>query len=227
MNRLMMIATTAVAAGLLLAAAQDKPKQASQQPGPEQARAMMEKWMKLAQPGEHHKFLDQLVGQWDLKIRMFWGGPQAPAMEATGTSKVRSILGGRFLLEEVRGDMPMPAMDGSTKKTTFEGLQLYGYDNYKKLYTTVWLDDTGTQIVTMTGTRVPGSSTIRLYGEMDEPMLDIHERMTKSVIRIEGPDRVVLEMYDLAVSDDYKVMEVVYTRKGSTAPQPSQRATTP
>ncbi len=156
---------------------------------------------------------------------MFWGGPQAAATEATGSLKIRWVLGVRFLLEEVTSQMP--AMDGSAEKTTFEGLQLYGYDNYEKLYTTVWLDNTGTQILTMTGTRAPGSRTIRLYGEMDEPMLGIHERMTKSLIRFERPDRVVVEIVRPGRRRRSQVMQVVYTRRGSSVRQPAPPPPTP
>ncbi len=44
-------------------------------------------------------------------------------------------------------------------------------------------------------------------------MLDIHGRMVKTVIRIINDDKHVFEMYDLAVGDAHKVMEITYARK--------------
>ncbi len=69
MNRRLVIVALSLAAGLLVATAQNQPQDVPQRPNPEEARAMMEKWRKLAQPGEHHRFLGQLVGDWDLKNR--------------------------------------------------------------------------------------------------------------------------------------------------------------
>jgi hypothetical protein len=51
------------------------------------------------------------------------------------------------------------------------------------------------------------------YGEMDEPMLDVQDRMVKYVTRIINNDKHVFEIYDLHAGADYKVMEITYERK--------------
>ena len=48
---------------------------------------------------------------------------------------------------------------------------------------------------------------------MDEAMLDIYGRMVKFEIRFESEDKHVLTIYDLAAGDDFKAVEITYTRK--------------
>ncbi|MGH9360841.1 MAG: DUF1579 family protein, partial [Thermoanaerobaculia bacterium] len=62
-----------------------------------------EAWMKVAAPGEAHKALEPMVGDWETHSK-FIMSPEAPAMESKGTCKRTMILGGRFLQEELTGD---------------------------------------------------------------------------------------------------------------------------
>ena len=51
------------------------------------------------------------------------------------------------------------------------------------------------------------------YGEMDDPMLGIHGRTVKHLTRFVNDDKHIFEIFDLAAGDDYKVIEITYTRK--------------
>ena len=44
-------------------------------PGPEEMKAMMDKWEAVINPGEHHARLEQFVGDWKTTIRIWMGGP--------------------------------------------------------------------------------------------------------------------------------------------------------
>jgi hypothetical protein len=169
----------------------------------------MKKWQAIASPGEHHKHLETFVGTWDLAIKIWMGGAGTPATESEGTSTVRWVLGKRFLLEEMAAEMNM----GPMGRQEFEGLGLGGYDNYENMYVNCWADTMGTQLLTMRGTRHPITGVFTAYGEMDEPMLDMQDRMVKYVTRVINEDKHVFEMYDLPAGDDYKVMEITYTRR--------------
>jgi hypothetical protein len=70
----------------------------------------------------------------------------------------------------------------------------------------------GAILVGMSGMRDP-SGTFTYYGEMDEPMLDVHGRMVKYVSRIVNEDKHVFEIYDLHAGPGYKVVEITYERK--------------
>ncbi len=215
--RLTVGATALIAASALIAnqvASQEPgapPSEAGQPPAEQMAQMMeaMKKWETLAAPAEQHKHLEPMVGTWDLTIKIWMGGPGTPAAESTGTSTIRWILGKRFLLEEMKAEMDM----GPMGKHDFEGLGLSGYDNYKNMYVNSWADNMGTQLLTMRGTRHPTTGVFTAYGEMDEPMLDLQDRMVKYVTRVINEDQHVFEMYDLPAGEDYRVMEITYTRR--------------
>lgn len=184
------------------------------EPTQDEQMAMMQEWMKLMEPSEGHKRLEPLVGEWESVNKMWWGGPNAPAMETKGTCKREWVLGGRFVMETIKSELMMPDLaTGAMKSMPFEGMGIFGYDNYRNVYTGSWTDSMGTQMLTYQGACDRSGKVFTHYGEMDEPMLKIIGRMVKYVTRIIDNDKHVFEMYDLHVGDDYKVMEITYTRK--------------
>ena len=154
------------------------------------------------------------AGTWDTVTKIWMAGPNAPPTESKGTAENKPVLGGRFLQETVSWSMPMPDMKtGEMTMLPVEGMGLFGFDNYQKMYVGCFADTTGTQLLTMRGAMSPDGRTLTMYGEMDEPMLGIRGRMVKYVTRIISDDKHVFEIYDLHAGDDYKVVEVEYTRR--------------
>ncbi len=201
----MRIVKTSVLCGLLIvmlgaasaAIAQDK-KMSEQD-----MAAAMQEYMKIAAPGEHHKHLEFFVGKWNTTTRMWMAGPESAPSETKGNSEVKWVLDGRFLMEEHNGQMMgMP----------YHGMGLMGYDNYRNMYTSVWVSNMGTNVTTMTGQRDPSGKVFTYYGEMDEPMLKITGRTIKYIATIKGPDQYLFEVIDLHASDNYKVFEILYDR---------------
>ena len=94
-----------------------------------------------AEPGDHHRHLDALVGDWDYTMRI-WNSPEAEPLELVGTSKARWILDGRFVETYYHGEI---------QGRPFEGRSIDGYDNKKKNYTTIWQDNLGTYTVVSEG----------------------------------------------------------------------------
>ena len=170
----------------------------------EKEAAMMQEFMKLAAPGDGHKKLEPLIGKWKHTSKVFAGGPVSPAMESIGTTERKWVLGGRYILEEHRGQlMGMP----------HEGLGLTGFDNFRNMYTSMWSDNMGTAMLTMKGSCDQAGKTFTYYGEMDEPGIKITGRMVKYVTRIVDANKHVFEIIDLHAGDNYKVIEVTYERQ--------------
>ncbi len=202
------------AASLLVASqALSGDEHAGKQPSPEEMAKAMAEWMKLSAPSDYHKHLESMIGTWDTAHKMWWGGPGTPANESKGVSEVTWTLGRRFMREEIKSEFPMPREDGQMQNVSFTGIGYTGFDNYRKMYVGSWMDNMGTQMLGMKGAVDPSGKVFTFYGEMDEPMLNVHGRLVKYVTRVINNDKHVFEMYDLHAGDDYKVMEIVYTRR--------------
>ncbi len=162
---------------------------------------MMAEYMKLAQPGPHHERMKSLVGSWRIVSKM-WLGPGDPQV-AEGSSTVTSMLGGRFISEEVKGTfMGMP----------MEGIGLTGYDNMKKAYIGTWIDSMGTGIIVTEGTSDDSGKTITWKGSYPDPISG-GEVSRKMIHKIVDDNRRVMEMYENREGQEVKSLEVVYTRQ--------------
>ena len=166
--------------------------------------AAMAESMKIAAPGEHHKHLEYFIGKWKTKTKMWMGGPGSEAMESDGTSEFKWVLGGRWVMEEHKGSfMGMP----------YEGIGLSGYDNYRNMYVGSWYSNMGTNVLSMSGMRHPETGLFTSYGEMDEPAMKVVGRTVKYVTKIIDKNSYVFSIIDLHAGDDYKVIEITYTRQ--------------
>lgn len=183
---------TAAASGL----AQDKPQV------PKEQQAMMDAMAKAATPGPNHKLLEQAVGNWSVAMRM-WMDPSAPPTEVKGTAEFRSVLGGRYVTSLFKA--PVMGMD-------FEGWGLSGYDNVTGKFVGIWFDNMSTGVMFMTGSYDPATHTFTYTGEMADPMQPSTMVKYREVLRIEGSDRQVMEMYEGRGGKEAKTMEAVYTR---------------
>lgn len=195
--------------GLLLALAfivavssvysQDKPQSA-----PPDMQEMMKKWKEVASPNEHHKALDAMVGKWDMSTAVWMGGPGAEPSVTKGAADIDWMIDGRFLRQDAKGEfMGLP----------YTGFGLTGYDNMKKCYTMVWIDNTSTAFSAAEGNFDQSGKNLILYGKMDEPTTGEHDKNVKYVIRFVDKDKVLFEVHDLAIGENNtKVMEITYTR---------------
>ena len=180
---------------LLAPARQDEKRK----PSPEQ----VQEWMKHAEPGEHHKMLEPLVGKWDLSVTM----PDeagVPGEPVKGTSEFRWAMGKRFLVEETRttaGGQP------------FEWMGFHGYDNRAKQFVAAFIDNFGTDIDHMTGQPQDGGRTIAYVGETaDGPG---GRQKFRWVIHVKGPNELHIEMFlSGPEGKESRVMEIVGKRAG-------------
>jgi len=161
----------------------------------------MEAWMKVATPGEGHKWLEPVVGAWDAKITM-WMAPGAPPQETTGTSENKWVLGGRFVEQRYEGTfMGQP----------FSGVGYTGYDNFKKKYVGTWMDTMGTMMMVSQGDAA--GKTLTMTSTVDDVTTG-KATAVKTEIKILAPDHHVMEMWGPDPSGKpFKTMEIDYTRK--------------
>jgi len=208
-RRLTCYAALAASAALLAgnALGQDRPaakdKNEKDQAGAPDMAEMMKKWEAAATPGPAHKALEPLVGEWDVASKWYMA-PDAPPMESQGTSSTRWILGQRFLQDDFTGDFMGKPM---------KGLGLTGYDNLKKKYVGVWIDEGGTGIFTNEGTADAGGKVFTFHGKMDDPMTGEKDKEMKFILRLVSSDKHTFEMHDLSKGNKSLCAEMTYTRK--------------
>lgn len=164
--------------------------------------AMMEKWKEFSTPNENHKVLETLVGDWDYSIK-WWMSPDAKPEESTGASSIKWIMGGRFIEQSVAGtSMGQP----------FEGMGIMGYDNEKKQYQSVWIDNMGTGIMTGSGSYDPNTKTLTDQGKFSCPAEG--EKSYRAVLKIIDNDNFTYEWYMTdPEGKEFRAMKIVYTRK--------------
>jgi len=165
---------------------------------------MMEAWSKAGALGPQHQALAKQVGTWNQVVKM-WMAPGAPPMETKSTATRELILGGRFLVEKVKGDMgPLGP---------FEGHGILGYNNLTKQYDHVWLDSMGTGMMISHGTAAP-DGTITMTGQYDDAMTGGVTK-TRTVSKMVSDNEQKFEMYETKGSaPEAKTMEITYTRAG-------------
>ena len=172
---------------------------AAQQP----SQAEMEAMMKAMSPGEEHKLLARMAGDWEFTSKM-WMAPGAPPSESGGTMHAEMILGGRYVQADWKGNFMGMA---------FEGRGTEGYDNLGKKYVSSWVDNMGTGILHTTGTCEQGGKVCRQSGSMIDPMTG-KDTPWKSVVTWQDANTFLFEMFGNDPSGkEMKMMEFTVKRK--------------
>jgi hypothetical protein len=168
------------------------------------AKAEMDAYMKLAQPGEHHKHLGNLAGKWKTSGKMMT--PGQPPIEMGGTMEASWILGGRYLQE---------LHTGSFMGQPFEGRSLDGYDNITKEYFSTWVDTMGTGVMVFRGSCDDSCKVLTETAEGPDPMTGKVVK-TKNVTTFVDPDTYRFEMYMVGAGkdgQDTKIMDMIAKRQ--------------
>lgn len=171
---------------------------------PANMEEMMKKWEETSTPGPPHRVLDQMVGSWTTSVKMWMQGPDSPPMESRGTSEIRWVLDGRFILEETTGEM---------MGKPFHGMGLTGYDNFKQAYVSSWADNVNTAMYTSMGVYDAATRTLTSTGLMDEPMTGEKNKTVRYVTHIVDANTWVTEIMDTVMGGEYKAVEITYRRK--------------
>ena len=164
--------------------------------------AMAEAFEKMAAVRPEHERLKAFEGNWTTTVKV-WFGPGEPDT-STGTSRNSMVLGGRYVQMHYTGTfMGQP----------FNGIGLTGYDNLAGTYTSLWVDDASTTMALSTGQYDAASNSWTYTGEMADPMNPGVRNKLREVIRIESPDRHVLEWFETHGNEpEARTMEITYVR---------------
>ncbi len=192
-------ASVLVSAGLL---AQDNPYGDM---SPEQ-QAMMKAWMDYGTPGEEHAQLANRVGTWEIEGKM-WHEPNSEPEAFTGTSTIKSIMGGRYFIETIDG----PGMMGMPP---FEGRGIFGYDNLTETYFSIWIDNTMTGALRYEGTAGADGKTIQYTVDVPDLMSGRYKK-GRAIQEMIDKDNSVFTVYDTTPDgDEFISMQINARRKG-------------
>jgi hypothetical protein len=166
-------------------------------------KAVMEAWQKAGTPGEPHKKLEALVGEWKAHSKV-WSDPSAPPVESEATSSTRTIFDGRYIEQKYEGEwMGQP----------FHGISIWGYDNLRKKFVSTWIDSTATSIFYSEGEWDAEKKAIVFHGESADPVTEKMEKL-KAVVRFDSDDKHVFEMFMIGEDGkEVRNMEIIYTKK--------------
>lgn len=172
-----------------------QPTEAAFEPSPEAILAMS--------PGPMHEYLAPLVGEWQAQLawRM---SPDAPWTEFDHQAERELTMDGRYLEETYKGEwMGEP----------FQGRCIIGYDNVREEFTNIWYDNMSTGMSISTGQASKDGKVITFEGQHSDPMSGEKDAWVRSVMKIVGPDKNVVEMSTEDENGDAFVsMRITYTR---------------
>jgi hypothetical protein len=162
--------------------------------------AEMAAMMKMAMPGPEHAALNPLAGIWKIKTRM-WSAPGEPQV-MEGTCERSWVMDGRYLVGNYKGSFAgMP----------FEGMEVLGYDNFKKQYVSSWVDNAGTGIMLSRGDAMdPATKSLTLTGS--SPDMTGKEVLMRMVTSIVDGNTASMTMYSTQDGQETRTMEITYTR---------------
>jgi hypothetical protein len=140
---------------------------AAQEPNEAMAE-MMAAYQAAATPGPAHEKLAAMAGSYTLTAK-WWQDPDAPPQVSTSAVMRKMIMDGRYLVEEVEGEM---------YEQPFTGMGITGYDNTTEQYVTTWLDNMSTGLFVMTG-NLDDEGKLVWWGEYQDPV-------TKEAMKMKG-----------------------------------------
>ncbi len=158
-----------------------------------------------ATPGEAHKVLADIKGNWKTVSQM-WQTAGGKPETSKGTSSFKTILGDRWLQQEFKG----MAMGKS-----FQGVGMVGYDNVKQKYITNWYDSMSTALTQSEGDFDATTKTFKDKGNMSSPIAPSKTQAFRSEWQMVNKNKMVFSMFGsdpVAGGPEFKMMEIVYTR---------------
>ncbi len=197
-----------IAVALLVSAqvvSQEKaPPEKAPSEGEQAMGEMMAKWMKLNAKGAEHKKFEKMVGVWDHESKC-WMAPGCEPTPSKGHAEFSLILDGRYIQQKYFSEY---------EGKPFEGISLEGYDNMKKKYVTIWMDNMSTGISMSMGTTDKSGKVTTYFGKMDDPMTGEKDKEVKYVAKEISDDKVVFSMFEKRPQvGEFKTMEITYTRR--------------
>ncbi|MCF0071894.1 DUF1579 domain-containing protein [Dyadobacter sp. CY261] len=153
--------------------------------------------------GVHHR-LQSLAGTWQ-GITKTWFEPNVLADESEMTGRIKSILGGRFLLHEYQG---------SLNGKPFEGIAIYGFDIANNNFQIAWIDSFHMGTGTMLSNGTPTENGFSVLGQYSVPEYP-NPWNWRTVAELQDADTLVITAYNISPEgQEDKATETIYKRVG-------------
>jgi Protein of unknown function (DUF1579) len=164
----------------------------------------MQACMAAATPGEMQKHLTDEVGVWNGKVTNFMPGSEPLNSECVST--VTSLMDGRFIKCEIKGEMPGMG--------PFNGLGIYGFDNVSKKFVSMWIDNMGTGIMNGTGDLSADGKTMTWACSANCPLTK-KAMAIREIDTMTGPNTKRMEMFgpDPKTGKEMKTLTIEFTKK--------------
>lgn len=172
----------------------------------ETVSAMESMYKEIASPSEAHKALANLVGTWN-HTAIYRMSPNEPSISMAGTTDASLIFDGRYLMQQVHGDVEVEG------QPPFEGIGVTGYDNLRSEYQSVWFDNMSTGINTGTGELNDETVTLSEEGDFSCPLAMEAHRKFRADWKIVDKNNIIYKNYMHAPDGgEFLAMEIRYTR---------------
>ncbi len=130
--------------------------------------------------------------------------PGAPPQKSTATAEFKPLLGGRYMQQEVHGDMG---------GQPFEGMGIEGFDNASKERWGMWVDSMSTGSMMTRGKCAAGAKTCTLTGSMIDPITG-KPSAVREVLTRNGDNSFTFDMHGPDPNGkEFHTMQIVYTRQ--------------
>ena len=166
----------------------------------------MQKCMAAGTPGKMQAHLAKGVGTWNGKTTM-WMFPDAPPMKSDCVTTVSSMLDGRFIKVEVKGEFPGMG--------PYQGLGTYGYDNVGQKFVSTWVDNHSTGIMNGEGDISTDGKSLTWKYKFNGPLTQ-KPAVMREVETVTGENTKTLEsfMTDPKSGKEYRMMLIEMTKSG-------------
>lgn len=172
---------------------------------PIDSATMMQKMMEYSTPGDMHKLMASWNGTWTGEMQV-WATEGAPEHKSPATAVNSMAYDGKYQISKHVGDMMgMP----------FEGMSITGYDNAIKKFTSSWVDNMSTGIMTMEGSWDAATKTRTMTGTMPDICRPGKVCTYKEVFKVidDNTHEVIMYGPDPQTGKEYKMMEIKLIRK--------------
>lgn len=159
-------------------------------------------WLEASSVGPEHKVLNKAVGTWSYKSK-WWESENLSPKESTGKTKMKLILGGRYLQQEATG---------KAEGKKFEGLGFIGYDNLQEGYDVIWMDNMGTGITRSTASYDENTKELSEVGKFTDPMATEKVSTYQAKWKFIDKNNMTYTMYVDHHGKPMKQMEIIYKR---------------
>lgn len=180
---------------------------------------VMAQGMQSTQPVLEHQLLHDMVGEWSYVTLMSM--PQMPPLRGSGSTSVKSIMGGRFIeIRSVSTEQDPPS----------ESLGLMGFDSRPghEQYFMLWLDSMGHYYTDAMGQWNSATASLTFHGTETDPSSGASSKY-RQVFRFPGTDTMTCDVFVSVPGnpEEMQIVTIVYTRRGAddTPAKPDPRST--